>query len=62
MTKILNFPDKKSERELAKAHDDVLIEEHSIKLKMLYSQLQHVVKEINYHKEVLKMLESGKSS
>lgn len=61
MTKILNFPDKKSERDLAKAHDTALIEEHNIKLRILYGQLQHVVNEINYHKQVIKMLESGKS-
>jgi hypothetical protein len=59
MTKILSFPDKKSERELAKAHDDALIEEHRVKLMTLYAQMEHVMKEINYHKGVLRLLEKG---
>lgn len=59
MAEILSFPDKKSERELAKLHDDALIEEHRVKLMNLYAQMQHVIKEINYHKEVIKLLEKG---
>ena len=59
MAEILSFPDKKSERELAKAHDDALIEEHRVKLMTLYAQMEHVMKEINYHKGVLRLLEKG---
>jgi hypothetical protein len=59
MAEILSFPDKKNERSVAKAHDDALIEEHRVKLMTLYSQMQHVLKEINYHKEVIKLLENG---
>jgi hypothetical protein len=59
MAEILSFPDKKSEREIAKLHDDVLIEEHRVKLMTLYAQMEHVLKEINYHKEVIKLLEKG---
>lgn len=59
MTKILSFPDKKNERELSKLHDDALLEEHRVKLMTLYAQMEHVVKEINYHKEVIKLLEKG---
>ena len=59
MGDILSFPDKKNEKELAKLHDDALIEEHRVKLLSLYAQMEHVVKEINYHKEVLKLLEKG---
>jgi hypothetical protein len=59
MADIISFPDKKGERELAKAHDDVLIEEHRVKLMNLYSQMEHVMKEINYHKQVLRLLEKG---
>ena len=59
MTKILSFPDKKSERELTKAHDDALIEDHRVKLMTLYAQMEHILKEINYHKEVIRLLEKG---
>jgi hypothetical protein len=59
MAEILSFPDKKNERSLAKAHDDALIEEHRVKLMTLYAQMEHVLKEISYHKEVLKLLEKG---
>jgi hypothetical protein len=59
MAKILSFPNKKNDNELSKLHDDVLIEEHKIKLKTLYAQMQHVLKEINYHKEVLRLLQEG---
>jgi len=56
MAEILNFPNKKTK----KKENDVLIEEYRIKLLSLYAQMEHVVKEINYHKEVLHMLEKGK--
>lgn len=59
MGDVLNFSSKKDERDVAKLHDDVLIEEHRVKLMMLYAQMEHVVKEINYHKEVIKLLEKG---
>ena len=59
MAEILNFPDKKNEKELAKLHDDALIEEHRVKLMTLYAQMEHIVGQINYHKEVLKMLDRG---
>lgn len=59
MAKILSFPNKKNDNDLSKLHDDVLIEEHKIKLKTLYAQMQHVLKEINYHKEVLRLLQEG---
>jgi len=59
MAEILSFPDKKNEKDLAKLHDDVLIEEHRVKLMTLYAQMEHVLKEINYHKEVIKLLEKG---
>jgi len=59
MAEILSFLDKKNERSLAKAHDDALIEEHRVKLMTLYSQMEHVMKEINYHKQVLRLLEEG---
>lgn len=59
MAEILSFPDKKNEKDLAKLHDDSLIEEHRVKLMNLYAQMQHVLKEINYHKEVIKLLEKG---
>ena len=59
MAEILRFPDKKNEKDLAKLHDDVLIEEHRVKLMTLYAQMEHVLKEINYHKEVIKLLEKG---
>lgn len=59
MAEILSFQNKKLEKSVAKQHDDVLIEEHRVKLMTLYSQMEHVLKEINYHKEVIKMLEKG---
>ena len=59
MTKILSFPDRKSERSISKAHDDALIEEHRAKLMTLYVQMEHVMKEINYHKQMLRLLEEG---
>ena len=59
MAEILSFPAKKSERDLTKLHDDALIAEHRVKLMNLYAQMQHVLKEINYHKEVIKLLEKG---
>lgn len=59
MAEILSFPDKKNERDIAKLHDDALLEEHRVKLMSLYAQMEHVVKEINYHKEVIKLLEKG---
>lgn len=59
MGDIISFPEKKNEKDLAKLHDDALIEEHRIKLMILYGQMEHVVKEINYHKEVIKLLEKG---
>ena len=59
MADIISFPDKKQEKSIAKAHDDALIEEHRAKLMTLYSQMEHVMKEINYHKQVLRMLEKG---
>jgi len=59
MAEILSFPDKKNERNLAKAHDDAMIEEQRVKLMTLYSQMDHVMKEINYHKQVLRLLEEG---
>jgi hypothetical protein len=60
MAEILKFPKKKSKNSVAKLHDDALIEEHRIKLLTLYAQMEHVVKEINYHKEVLALLEKGR--
>ncbi len=60
MAEILSFPDKKSEKDLATQHNLSLIEDHKMKLRILYSQMEHVVKEINYHKQVLKMLEDNK--
>jgi len=59
MAEILSFQDKKSEKSIAKAHDDVILEEHRVKLMNLYAQMQHVLKEINYHKEVIRLLEKG---
>jgi homoserine kinase len=59
MADIISFPDKKNEKNLAKAHEDMLIEEHRVKLMTLYSQMEHVLKEINYHKEVIRLLEKG---
>jgi hypothetical protein len=59
MADIISFPDRKSEREIVKAQEDALIEEHRVKLMSLYSQMEHVMKEINYHKQVLRMLEKG---
>jgi len=59
MAEILSFPDKKSSREISELNDDTLIKEHKIKLKTLYAQMQHVLKEINHHKEVLRLLEKG---
>ena len=53
MADILNFPIKD------KKDDDALIEEHRTKLMILYAQRDHVLKEIHYHKEVLKLLEKG---
>lgn len=60
MAEILKFPDKK-ETDLAKQHDQALLEEYRIKLMTLYAQMEHIVKEINYHKEVIRMLEKGMS-
>jgi hypothetical protein len=60
MAEILKFPNKKSKNSKVKVQDDVLIEEHRIKLLGLYAQMEHVVKEINYHKEVLALLEKGR--
>jgi hypothetical protein len=59
MAEILSFQDKKNEKSIAKAHDDVILEEHRVKLMNLYAQMQHVLKEINYHKEVIRLLEKG---
>lgn len=59
MAEILSFPDKRNERDAAKLHDDMVIEEHRIKLLNLYAQMEHVVKQINYHKHVLSLLEKG---
>ncbi len=59
MAEILSFQSKKDEKNLAKQHDDVLIEEHRIKLLTLYAQMEHIIKEINYHKEVIQLLEKG---
>ena len=60
MAEILKFPSKKSKNSKVKVQDDVLIEEHRIKLLSLYAQMEHIVKEINYHKEVLALLEKGR--
>jgi len=59
MAEILSFPDKKNERDLAKLHDATLIEEHRVKLMTLYAQMEHVMKEINHHKQILRLLEGG---
>lgn len=59
MAEILSFQSKKDEKSIAKQHDDALIEEHRIKLLTLYAQMEHVIKEINYHKEVIQLLEKG---
>lgn len=59
MAEILSFPDKKNEKNVAKLHDDALLEEHRIKLMTLYAQMEHVLKEINYHKGVIRLLEKG---
>lgn len=59
MAEILCFPNKKNDRSLSKLHDEDLIEEHKAKLRNLYAQMEIVVKEINHHKQVLKLLEKG---
>lgn len=62
MAEILNFQSKKDEKNLAKQHDEVLLEEYRIKLMTLYGQMEHVMKEINYHKQVIRMLEDKNSN
>lgn len=59
MAEILSFPDRKNERGLAKLHEDALVEEHRVKLMNLYAQMDHTLKEINHHKQILRMLEKG---
>ncbi len=58
MAEILKFPSKRKKTQ-EKQKNDVLIEEHRVKLLNLYAQMEHVVKEINYHKQVLALLEKG---
>ena len=54
MTNIINFPTPPKKEE-----QDAQIEEHRIKLMSLYATMERTLKEINYTKQVIQMLEQG---
>ncbi len=65
MAEILQFPSKKQSKQTKQSKSKLSVEEidaiekHRIKLMSLFADLQHIIQEINYHKQVIKMLESG---
>lgn len=54
MTNIINFPTPPKKEEV-----DAQIEEQRIKLMALYATMERTLKEINYTKQVISLLEKG---
>lgn len=54
MTNIINFPTPPKKEE-----QDALIKEHQAKLMSLYATMERTLKEINYTKQVIRLLEKG---